>query len=121
MNAAIYARTATPDPEAIRHQTEVMTRQIRDMWGINTEIDIYTDNGISSLQTTRPGLQKLLQKAGTYNGVFVWDMARLSRSVPDTINLYRQLKAVGAELYAADGNVKEIMEGIMEAHVGFST
>ena len=34
------------------------------MWGDSAEIDIYADNGISGLQTDRPGLQKLLQEAG---------------------------------------------------------
>ncbi len=64
MRAAIYARVGNPDQVAVQNQTNVLTGQIRGMWGDSTEIDIYADNGISGLQTDRPGLQKLLQEAG---------------------------------------------------------
>ena len=94
MRAAIYARVGNPDQVAVRHQAEVLTGQIRGMWGERTEIDIYADNGISGLRTDRPGLQKLLRNAGTYNGVFVYNMSRLSRSVPDAVGLVRQLKNI---------------------------
>lgn len=115
MRAAIYARVGNPDQVAVRHQAEVLTGQIRGMWGERTEIDIYADNGISGLRTDRPGLQKLLRNAGTYNGVFVYNMSRLSRSVPDAVGLVRQLKNQGAELYAADRNMAGITEEILKA------
>ena len=54
MRAAIYARVGNPDQLAVQNQTEVLTGQIRGMWGDSTEIDIYADNGISGLQTDRP-------------------------------------------------------------------
>jgi len=54
MRAAIYARVGNPDQVAVRHQAEVLTGQIRGMWGERTEIDIYADNGISGLRTDRP-------------------------------------------------------------------
>ena len=115
IRAAIYARVGNPDQVAVRHQAEVLTGQIRGMWGERTEIDIYADNGISGLRTDRPGLQKLLRNAGTYNGVFVYNMSRLSRSVPDAVGLVRQLKNQGAELYAADRNMAGITEEILKA------
>lgn len=115
MRAAIYARVGNPDQVAVRHQAEVLTGQIRGMWGERTEIDIYADNGISGLRTDRPGLQKILRNAGTYNGVFVYNMSRLSRSVPDAVGLVRQLKNQGAELYAADRNMAGITEEILKA------
>lgn len=121
MRAAIYMRTRNTDPLTDQQQAEVLTRQIRGMWGDKTEIDIYVDNGVSGLQTARPGLQKLLQNAGTYNGVFVSSMDRLSRSVPDAIRLARQLKDSGTELYASDGYMVEIVEQIMEAVEGIPT
>lgn len=121
MRAAIYARVGNPDQLAVQNQSKVLTGQIRDMWGDRTEIDIYADNGVSGLRTDRPGLQKLLQNAGTYNGVFVYNMSRLSRSVPDAVGLVRQLKNLGAELYAADRNMVEIAEEIMETVSGIST
>lgn len=46
---------------------------------------------------------------------------RLSRSVPDTIGLVRQLKDSGTEVYAPDRNMMEIMEKIMETVLGIST
>ena len=107
MRAAIYARVGNPDQVAVRHQAEVLTGQIRGMWGERTEI--------SGLRTDRPGLQKLLRNAGTYNGVFVYNMSRLSRSVPDAVGLVRQLKNQGAELYAADRNMAGITEEILKA------
>ena len=121
MRAAIYARVGNPDQLAVQNQTEVLTGQIRGMWGDSTEIDIYADNGISGLQTDRPGLQKLLQEAGTYQGVFVCNLNRLSRSVPDAISLVRQLKDSGTEVYASDRNMVEIAEEIMEIVSGIST
>ena len=56
MRAVIYMRVGIPDKLAVQNQTEVLTGQIRGMWGDSTEIDIYADNGISGLQTDRPGL-----------------------------------------------------------------
>lgn len=120
MRAAIYMRVGNPDQLTARHQAEVLTRQIRGMWGDRTEIDIYDDNGVSGLQPARPGLQELLQKAGTYNGVFVSDLDRLSRSMPDAVRLARQLKDSGTELYTPDGNMVEIMEIIADTW-GLST
>lgn len=121
MRAAIYIRVGNPGQLATRHQAEVLTRQIRSMWGDRAEIDIYDDNGFSGLQPTRPGLQELLRKAGTYDGVFVSDLDRLSRSVPDAVRLARQLKDSGTELYTSDGSMVEIMEEIMAATWGLST
>ena len=121
MRAAIYARVGNPDQVAILHQSEMLTEQIRDMWGDRAEIDIYADNGVSGLRTDRPGLQKLLQNARTYNGVFVYNMSRLSRSVPDAVGLVRQIKNLGTELYAADRNMVEIAEKIMETVSSIST
>ena len=118
---AIYARVGNPDQLAVQNQAEVLTGQIRGMWGDSMEIDIYTDNGISGLQTDRPGLQKLLQEAGTYQGGVVCNLNRLSRSVPDAISLVRQLKDSGTEVYAPDRNMVEIAEEIMEIVSGIST
>ena len=115
MRVAIYIRVGNPNQLTDQHQAEILTRQIQGMWGDKTEIDVYDDNGVSGLQTARTGLQKLLQNAGTYNGVFVSSMDRLSRSVPDAVRLARQLKDSGTELYAPDGNMVEIAEKIMES------
>ena len=121
MRAAIYARVGKPDQAAVRYQAETLTGQIRSMWGDRTEIDIYIDNGVSGLRTDRPGLQKLLQNAGTYNGVFVYNIGRLSRLVPDVAGLVRQLKGLGTELYAPDRSMVEVAEEIMKAVSNIST
>lgn len=115
LKVAVYVRLGNSDQLTGRYQAEVLTKQNWGMWGDRTEIDIYDDTGVSRLQATRSGLQKLLQKAGTYNGVFVSSMDRVSRSVPDAARLARQLKDSGAEFYAPDGNMVVIAEKIMEA------
>lgn len=124
MRAAIYMRVGRAEEPEPQHQAEILTKQIQHMWGDRTRIDIYADRGISGLQPVRPGLQKLLQEAGTYNGVFVSSMDRLSRSIPEAVRLARQLKDSGTELYTPDGkdgNMVENMEKVMAVITGLST
>ena len=45
----------------------------------------------------------------------IYNLARLSRLVPDAAGLVRQLKNQGAELYAADRNMAGITEEILKA------
>lgn len=73
----------------------------------NAEVDIYTENGTLTC--------KILQNAKIYNEAFVYNMSRLSRSVLDAVGLVRQLKNLGAELYAADRNMVRITEEILKA------
>ena len=85
MKTAIYARVST-DKQEVENQISKLKEYIKlRNWQIQ---DIYTDV-VTGKKKERPGLQKMLQnvKNGMINGVLVWKLDRLARSVKDAIDI----------------------------------
>ncbi len=103
MNIAIYARVSTD-----KQDTENQISKLKDYstlrgWKVkNVYTDIYTGK-----KKERPGLQKMLQsiKSGTINGVLVWKLDRLARSVKDAIDILDYIRRHNCQLIIFNSNI----------------
>ena len=109
---AIYVRSATVSPEAIKRQAEAC----RD-FGLSEEMEeavVYVDDGQSGASTSRPGLSELLERAaeGEFDMVIVERTDRLSRDAVALDGLIETLAACGVTVVSVtDGVVKRLGHG----------
>ena len=103
MNIAIYARVST-DKQDTENQISKLKEyiQLRD-WQLE---NIYTDI-ITGKKKERPGLNEMLKnvKSGKINGVLVWKLDRLARSVKDAIDISDFLRRHNCQLIIYGSNI----------------
>lgn len=86
LKIAIYARVSTNKQE-VQNQIDKLKEytKLRE-WNL---VDVYTDTAISGRKASRPRLDEMKQhiKLGKVNGVLVWKLDRIGRSLSDLIRL----------------------------------
>jgi site-specific DNA recombinase len=106
MRYAIYARYSSD----LQRQTSIAD-QIRKCYEFGqaqgwvlVKNCIYTDEAFSGVSTERPGFQRMLQAAlqphCPFDAILVDDTSRISRSLPDAVQLFHKLSFAGIRVVA---------------------
>ena len=96
----IYGRTST-DKQTVENQLQTL-REVsrRNDWEI---VEEYTDEGISGShgRNRRPSFDRLLKDSvrGKFEGILVWDISRLGRSLQDLISFLNDIQSKNIDLY----------------------
>ena len=97
-NVAIYVRVSTNDgKQTVENQIEPLKAYCENrklpIW------HIYVDEGISGAESSRPGLNKLMDDAnrGQFDMVLVWKFDRLARSVKHLLATLDEFRALGID------------------------
>ena len=91
MNVIIYVRSSIKNDEAIREQLVKISAYATENG--HTIVDTYIDNGYSGRKLRRPRLRELIKriKKDNVEGVIVYSLDRLSRSIKDTKYLINEV------------------------------
>ena len=102
MRYAIYARSATRDNHSIQKQVKDIKNALKENDAV---YQIYKDNGVSGSTLNRPGMNRLFKAAEkkAFEGVFVTDFNRLSRSLKDYVILKDKLISNGLKIMTLSG------------------
>ena len=116
MRYAIYARYSSDQ----QRQTSIADQlrkcqEFGDAQGwLPVKNCIYTDAAISGVSTERPGLQRMLQAAlsphRSFDVILVDDTSRISRSLPDAIQLFQRLSFAGIRVVAVAQGIDSLSE-----------
>ena len=125
MRYAIYARYSSDQ----QRQTSIADQlrkcqEFGDAQGwLPVKNCIYTDAAISGVSTERPGLQRMLQAAlsphRSFDVILVDDTSRISRSLPDAIQLFQRLSFAGVRVIAVAQGIDSLSEQCRR--VGYGT
>lgn len=100
MRVAIYARTASADPQKIESQTNSLLGFAKKReWLIQ---GVYIDDGVSGFSSPRPGFDDLLKacRRSKVDIVLVVNLSRLTRNIEYTFRILGQMEAWGVRLIA---------------------
>lgn len=103
--AALYLRVSTgPQVEGNSLKTQKKRLLQYAMASGHSVHDIYMDAGLSGKNTDRPGFQRLLKgvEERAFDVVVVTKVDRISRSMPDLLELIETLRDHGVEFVAVD-------------------
>lgn len=102
--AAIYCRQSVDkvDSISIETQTEFAARTLMP----EEEYEVYSDKGYSGGNTDRPDFQRLMGdiRNGLIDKVVVYRIDRISRSLMDFTEIYRELDKNGVKFHSASEN-----------------
>lgn len=107
---AAYIRISTNTPEqqtSLINQMAYFRKLIRS-WPEWELVDIYTDIGISALETKkREGFQRMITDAmnGKINLIVTKSVSRFARNTVDSLKTIRQLKEQGVDVYFEKENI----------------
>lgn len=90
MNVAIYCRVSTEEQDAKKQETELLEfckQREHDVIGVYTDV-------ISGSKDSRPRLNDLMIDAynGKFNGVIIWKLDRLGRSLKHLIDIVNKFQ-----------------------------
>ena len=104
MRVALYARCSTAD-QSVDLQLDGL-RDYARMRGF-TLVEEYVDEGISGARSRRPALDQLLAAAHRrrFDGVLIWKLDRLARSVRHLVNVAADLESLGIDLIVLDQGI----------------
>ncbi|MGZ3722604.1 MAG: recombinase family protein [Bdellovibrionales bacterium] len=95
---ALYARTSTADQQT---GLESQVRVLRTYCEQNkiTNIEFYTDGGISGTKSSRPALDRMMAavEAGEVSTVVVYSFSRFARSTTHLLNALTKFKSKGVQ------------------------
>lgn len=101
--AAIYARVSTHE-QTVEPQIENCKR-----WCQYNEFDfdIFAEEGVSGSRTSRPELDRLLQRirTGEYHAVVVWKLDRLGRSTIHLLQLLEEFRNKNVQLAITSAHI----------------
>ncbi len=101
MRVALYARCSTAD-----QSVDLQLDGLRDYAKVRgfTVVEEYLDEGVSGARARRPALDRLLADAHRrrFDGVLVWRLDRLARSVRHLVNVAADLESLGIDLVVLD-------------------
>src|SRR5712691_11649731 len=106
MRYAIYARYSSDlqRQTSIADQLRKCHEFAQSQGWVPVKDCIYTDEAISGVSTERPGLQRMLQAAlsmhRSFDVVLIDDTSRISRSLPDAVQLFNKLSFAGIRVIA---------------------
>ena len=97
MKAAIYSRTSTDEQaDSCKDQERVCREKAKEL-GM-TVAAVYTDEGVSGTDSTRPGYTKMMADANgkTFDTLILWKLNRLGRNAPVREMAMRRLENIHA-------------------------
>jgi DNA invertase Pin-like site-specific DNA recombinase len=97
---ALYARVSTTDQTTENQLLELREVARRNGWSVSRE---FIDHGVSGAKSAqdRPAMANLM-KAITrreIEGVLVWDVSRLGRSLQDLVSILNEIRSKSIDLY----------------------
>jgi DNA invertase Pin-like site-specific DNA recombinase len=106
MRIAIYSRVSTSGKG---QDTEVQARELREYaahrnWQIVKE---FSDSGVSGSTESRPALDEMMRSAKrrAFDGILIWKLDRIGRSLKHLVNLLAELEALGVALVSFSDNL----------------
>ena len=124
LRCAVYSRFSSDrqSPVSIEDQIRKCREYAsRQGWTV-LEGHIYADHAVTGTIAERTGLQRLVaaaeQKARSFDAILIDDTSRLTRKLPDALNLYERLTFAGVRLVAvsqgvdSDSSQAEILFGV---------
>ena len=104
MRIALYARCSTAD-----QNVDLQLDGLRDYGRARgfTIVEEYIDEGVSGAKARRPALDQLLADAHRrrFDGVLIWKLDRLARSVRHLVNVAADLESLGIDLIVLDQGI----------------
>jgi DNA invertase Pin-like site-specific DNA recombinase len=104
MYVGIYARVSTKD-QTVDNQIS----KLKDYAGLRgwVVVDVYSDHAVSGKKKSRPDLDRLRSdvRSGRVNGVLIWKLDRLGRSLMDLIDIANYLRVHNCSLISFENNV----------------
>ena len=104
MRVALYARCSTLD-----QSVDLQLDGLRDYAKARgfAVVEEYVDEGVSGARASRPALDRLLEDAHRrrFDGVLVWRLDRLARSVRHLVNVAADLESLGIDLVVLDQGI----------------
>ena len=104
MRVALYARCSTAD-----QNVDLQLDGLRDYARTRsfTVVEEYIDEGVSGAKARRPALDQLLADAHRrrFDGVLIWKLDRLARSVRHLVNVAADLESLGIDLIVLDQGI----------------
>ena len=99
-SVALYARVSTSDQSTENQLLELREVARKNGWTISRE---FIDHGVSGAKSAqdRPAMANLM-KAVTrreINGILVWDVSRLGRSLQDLVAILNDIRSKSVDLY----------------------
>ena len=111
-HVAIYARFSSDlqNPRGADDQVRLCReRAAREGWLVTAA---FTDEGVSGSRKDRPGLNALMERAGSFDLVLTEAIDRLSRDQEDIAGIYKRLRYARCDIVTlADGLVTEVTIG----------
>lgn len=104
MKTAIYARVSTEEQDATKQEKSCIEYCKRN----NIEIyDIYKDEGISGMKTSRPAFDRLLKDMRLYkfDTIMVTKLDRIGRSLQHLLSLFDEFRKKGVHFLSITQNI----------------
>lgn len=99
-SVALYARVSTADQTTENQLIELREVASKSGWIIQQE---YVDHGVTGAKSARerPAMTKLMQAITRreFDGILVWDVSRLGRSLQDLISVLGDIRSKSIDLY----------------------
>jgi DNA invertase Pin-like site-specific DNA recombinase len=106
VKVAIYSRVSTTGKG---QDVEVQARELREFaarrgW---TVVQEFSDSGVSGAKESRPALDQMLRaaKQRRFDGILIWKLDRIGRSLKHLVCLLAELEAVGCTLCSFSDNL----------------
>ncbi len=104
MRVGIYVRCSTAE-QTVNLQLDGLREyaQVRDF----TVVGEYLDEAVSGSRVRRPGLDRLMKDASRrrFDGVLVWKLDRLARSLHHLLAVLGELEALGIDFVSLDDSI----------------
>lgn len=102
--AAVYLRVSTQEQTTLNQEIELKKFCERENYEI---YDIYKDEGVSGVKTSRPELDRLLKdmREKKFSVVIVWKFDRLGRSTAHLLQVLEEMKNKNVRLIATSQNI----------------
>ena len=103
MKVCAYARVST-GKDSMLHSLAAQVNyyssmiQSRNDWSY---VGVYSDEAMTGTKSERPGFQRMMADAldGKINMIITKSISRFARNIQTSINIARELKAIGVEIY----------------------
>ena len=126
----IYLRVSTSDQSTELQRKEILS--YLEARGMNNNITIYEDHGISGTTANRPALKQMLSdaKSRKIDVIISWKLDRLFRSLQDLVKTLHELQEVGVgyislkdqiDLSTASGRLMMHMIAVSYTHLTLPT
>lgn len=104
MKVAIYLRVSTVEQTTLNQELELKSYCEREGFDI---FNIYKDEGVSGVKTSRPALDKMLKdmREKKFEIVIVWKFDRLGRSTKHLLQVLEEMKNKNVRLIATSQNI----------------